>query len=177
MPSIITEEISQAVVSDQPEAPALAPSAAEPETEPGVPADSGESAATTERMTVANPTAFDDAPPKGIPGGVDAALRRIAALAREQGHLTYDQVYDYLPDETFGTEQIDALMRAIEGLGVELINDPNKPAPLRAADAASAADSPLLRDGLPSSSSDPIRMYLSQMSEIPLLTTRRRCVG
>ena len=46
---------------------------------------------------------------------MDDALRRLATLGREQGHLTYDQVYDYLPDETFGTERIDALMRAIEG--------------------------------------------------------------
>ncbi|WP_146571562.1 sigma-70 family RNA polymerase sigma factor [Botrimarina hoheduenensis] len=120
-------------------------------------------------MTVANPTAHDDDPPRGIPGGVDTALRRIAALARQQGFLTYDQVYDYLPDETFGTERIDALMRAVEGLGVPLINDPNKRSPVEPI-SADADMSPLLRDGMPTSSSDPIRMYLSQMAEIPLLT-------
>ncbi|MEN0109320.1 MAG: sigma-70 family RNA polymerase sigma factor [Planctomycetota bacterium] len=107
-------------------------------------------------------------PPPGIPGGVDDELLLIARLAKRQGHLTFDQVYDYLPNETYGTDRIDALLTAVEGLGVELIDAPGAKRPtLR--DAAED-ERQLLRDGIPTSSSDPIRMYLSQMAEIPLLS-------
>ncbi|WP_146446535.1 sigma-70 family RNA polymerase sigma factor [Botrimarina colliarenosi] len=110
-------------------------------------------------------------PPAGIPGGVDAALRKIVALARRQGCLYYGQVYDYLPDETYGTDQINALLSAAEGLGVDLRDPPGTRPRYEEAQVYGEGDrSSLLRDGLPTSSSDPIRMYLSQMAEIPLLT-------
>ncbi|QDV73413.1 RNA polymerase sigma factor SigA [Planctomycetes bacterium K2D] len=110
-------------------------------------------------------------PPAGIPGGVDAALRRIVALARRQGCLYYHQVYNYLPDETYGTDQINALLSAVEGLGVELREPPGTKPRFEETQVYVEGDrSSLLRDGLPTSSSDPIRMYLSQMAEIPLLT-------
>ncbi len=108
-------------------------------------------------------------PPAGIVGGVDDALRRLVKLARQQGYMLYDQVYDYLPDETYGTDQINALLSAVEGLGVEL-REPAGKKPRFLEPEPVDERSPLLRDGLPSSSSDPIRMYLSQMAEIPLLT-------
>ena len=116
------------------------------------------------------PTEQPTGPPAGIPGGVDDALRRIVQLGRRHGKLTYDQVYSYLPDETYGTERINALLSAIEGLGIELYDAPGSRRPTIDAAAARDDQSPLLRDGLPTSSSDPIRMYLSQMAEIPLLT-------
>ncbi len=108
-------------------------------------------------------------PPKGIPGGVDNALRKLIALGKKEGQLTYDDVYSYLPDEVFGTERIEILLTAIEGSGIELVEAPG--ARRVTIDTVGEGDrSHLLRDGFPISSSDPIRMYLSQMAEIPLLT-------
>jgi RNA polymerase primary sigma factor len=93
-----------------------------------------------------------------------ATLQELIALAQQQGFLTYDQVGSYLPDETYGTERIEALLTVVERLGVELVDDPNAvPKP------SEADESPLMRDVAPGSQSDPIRMYLSQMAEIPLL--------
>ncbi|MEQ8849624.1 sigma-70 family RNA polymerase sigma factor [Botrimarina sp.] len=109
-------------------------------------------------------------PPAGIPGGVDDELRRIVALARQKRALTYDDVYHYLPDETYGTDRINALLSAVEGLGVELAEAPGKKPRFIEPQAADMDRSLLMRDGLPTPSSDPIRMYLSQMAEIPLLT-------
>ncbi|MEO0530051.1 MAG: sigma-70 family RNA polymerase sigma factor [Planctomycetota bacterium] len=109
-------------------------------------------------------------PPTGIPGGVDDELRRIVALARKKGRLSYDDVYDYLPDETYGTDRINALLSAVEGLGVKLSDPPGTKPRFLEPEVVEGDRSPLLRDGLPTSSNDPIRMYLSQMAEIPLLT-------
>ena len=109
-------------------------------------------------------------PPPGIPGGVDETLRKLADLGRRQGKLYFHQVYDYLPDETYGVDQINALLSAVEGLGIELVDPPGTRPRVVEEPAADFDRSLIMRDGLPAPSSDPIRMYLSQMAEIPLLT-------
>ncbi|TWT67640.1 RNA polymerase sigma factor SigA [Posidoniimonas polymericola] len=101
----------------------------------------------------------------------DTTLRELIDLAKSTGQLSYQQVFPYLPDETEGVEKIEALLNALDGLGVELY-DECRPAEL--AEERPSNDrgdrSHLLQDMLPSGNSDPIRMYLSQMAEIPLLS-------
>ncbi|MEO1087291.1 MAG: sigma-70 factor domain-containing protein, partial [Acidobacteriota bacterium] len=141
-PSLEEERKPEAPEAARPEGqPSVAPAPAEPPTEP----------------------------PAGIPGGVDDDLRALLRRAAERGRLTFDDVYAYLPDESFGTDRINALLSALEGRGVELLEAPGSRRPTIEPDHEGDR-SHLLRDGLPSSSSDPIRMYLSQMAEIPLLT-------
>lgn len=94
-------------------------------------------------------------------------LRQLVSLAREQGNLTYEQIGPFLPDEAHGTERIDALLGALDKLGIRIIDGPNT-RPLRAHDYVDSSQ--LLQDGVPSQSGDPIRMYLSQMAIIPLLS-------
>jgi RNA polymerase primary sigma factor len=104
---------------------------------------------------------------------VDNDLRSLIAKAKAQGFLTYEEVSQYLPDEIEGTDRIDALLAALDGLGIELVDGPD-------AKRRELAEQPLpsddgdrgfvLQEALPQGSSDPIRMYLSQMSHIPLLT-------
>ena len=109
-------------------------------------------------------------------------LQELVAAGKTQGYLTYEQVNDYLPDEAVSPEKLDSLLLALEQQGIELISD--APAPKqKAADSPRKAapeligelDSdlaPLAAKELPKLSDDPIRMYLSQMSTIPLLTRR-----
>jgi RNA polymerase primary sigma factor len=104
---------------------------------------------------------------------VDHDLQRLIAQGKVQGHLTYEEVSAYLPDEIEGTDRIDALLAALDGLGIELVDGPDahRRALVEEDSAASEGDrSYVLTDGMPHGSSDPIRMYLSQMANIPLLT-------
>ncbi|HJQ80730.1 MAG TPA: sigma-70 family RNA polymerase sigma factor [Lacipirellulaceae bacterium] len=104
---------------------------------------------------------------------VDHELQNLIAKGKAQGHLTYEEVSAYLPDEIEGTDRIDDLLAALDGLGIDLVDGPNAHRRALAEEAPAPSDaerSLLLADGLPSGSSDPIRMYLSQMSHIPLLT-------
>ncbi|MBM4023557.1 MAG: hypothetical protein FJ284_15210, partial [Planctomycetes bacterium] len=118
------------------------------------------------------PVAGQPAPPAH--GAVaDADLARLVALGTSLGYLTFDQVNEYLPDEAVDPEKIDALLVALEEKGIELVDAPPEPV------SAAAAESPARpkRDEAittpPSNAAnDPIRMYLAQMAEIPLLTRR-----
>jgi RNA polymerase primary sigma factor len=104
---------------------------------------------------------------------IDECLQQLITKAQAQGHLTYEEVSSYLPDEIEGTERIDTLLAALDGLGIELVDGPDAHRRELAEQESTPADgdrSFVLTDGMPQGSSDPIRMYLSQMSHIPLLT-------
>jgi RNA polymerase primary sigma factor len=109
----------------------------------------------------------------------DAELSTLIALGRSQGYLTFDQVNGYLPDEAVDPEKIDALLVALEEQGIDLVDTPPVAEPEgeieTPAAAPRAAEQKPRRDEAittaPSNAAnDPIRMYLAQMAEIPLLT-------
>ena len=82
---------------------------------------------------------------------------------KTQGFLTYDQVNKYLPDEDASPEKLEKLLVALEEAGIELVEGQKKGPAAEKEPTALPGDRPKLTD-------DPIRMYLSQMAEIPLLT-------
>jgi RNA polymerase primary sigma factor len=107
-------------------------------------------------------------------------LLNLIAKGVAQGYLTYDEVNDYLPDEDVNPDKLDNLLIALEERGIELVDQPPKeefedvkPGP-SANELQQEIDDQeariLTADELPKLSDDPIRMYLSQMAEIPLLT-------
>jgi RNA polymerase primary sigma factor len=122
---------------------------------------------------------------------MDLDLRKLISTGREQGYLTYEQVGKYLPDEDNSAEKLDNLLLALESRGIKLVDKPPASlAPLSGevdlADdlvrydelADEGHDFEIEDEKLPSISSassgrlndDPIRLYLSQMSEIPLFS-------
>ncbi len=127
-------------------------------------------------------------PPEGVAqsaqreiGGLENAdLNGLIAEGRRTGYLTFDQVNEYLPDEAMDPEKIDALLVALDGKGIELVEElPEHLEPIAAAQATPATTP--TKPGRPrrdeaittppsNAANDPIRMYLAQMAEIPLLT-------
>jgi RNA polymerase primary sigma factor len=103
---------------------------------------------------------------------IDLALQELISKAKANGQLTYEEVSALLPDEIEGTDRIDAVLSAIDGLGVELVDGPdaNRRELAEETSTAEGDRSFVLADGMHAGSSDPIRMYLSQMANIPLLT-------
>ncbi len=104
-------------------------------------------------------------------------FKALMERARERGFLTYQAVHEYLPDEGGDPRMIDQIILALEETEIPLINDPDAPATV--ADKArlehrhNADEHPELRaieSETPMSARDPIRMYLSQMGNIPLLS-------
>ena len=101
---------------------------------------------------------------------LDDGLRNLIETGLKQGHLTFSQVNDFLPDEAADPLQLDNLIACLEELNLQLVADPVKsdvgePLALR------KKRRPDIRiDDDSRGTEDPIRMYLSQMGEIPLLT-------
>jgi RNA polymerase primary sigma factor len=102
-----------------------------------------------------------------------------------RGFVTFQQINAYLPDVGGSPGMVDELVLALEQSGLGLIEDPDQ---LRAALATLPAEKPVdLQQAQEDefvesfkktgssvlSSSDPVRMYLSQMGNIPLLTRKR----
>lgn len=111
---------------------------------------------------------------------LDENLNKLMDLGKKQGYLTFTQVNDYLPDEAVNPEKLDQLLMSIEEVGFEIIND-DKLAEKLAAERRAKSNKGLksIKSGRLKESSgedssrridDPVRMYLTQMGEIPLLT-------
>src|SRR5687768_18559515 len=107
-------------------------------------------------------------------------LQLLIAKGKAQGYLTYDEVNAYLPDEDVNPEKLDSLLSSLEELGIELVeealddtfdDEESRKSPT-AEELQGKDDGPelLSAEDTPKLSDDPIRMYLSQMAVIPLLT-------
>ncbi len=98
---------------------------------------------------------------------MDLEMQQLVAKAKTQGYLTYEDVNKYLPDEDVSSEKLDNLLVALERINIELVDQPAAAKTTGNVDdeemmtlsSPSASDMPKLSD-------DPIRLYLSQMSEI-----------
>ncbi|XZE35962.1 sigma-70 family RNA polymerase sigma factor [Pirellulaceae bacterium SH501] len=98
-------------------------------------------------------------------------LQQLLDLGRTQGFLTYDQVNSYLPDEANSADKLDQLLFALERAGVEIVDEVESSAAKGTAEkAVESSGAPVSHEPSPRLTNDPIRLYLSQMCEIPLLT-------
>ncbi len=108
---------------------------------------------------------------------IDEGLKALLDQGKEKGYLTYGQVNDYLPDNAVNPEKLDQLLVLLEDQGIELIDEAE--AEEREGGATDEAeleeelrqelDLSLLEEEDGRRIDDPVRMYLTQMGEIPLL--------
>ncbi len=99
---------------------------------------------------------------------IQAKLRELVKLAKEQGYITFDDINEILPDDVQGADEIEAVMVRLKTMEFDIIE-------------ASEVDN--YKDGKKDSEEeeekpeakldildDPVRMYLKQMGQVPLLT-------
>ena len=93
-------------------------------------------------------------------------IRELIALAREQGYLTYDDINEALPESVVSPDEMEGILILLRKMDIEIVSAEDvdkiklrKEAEdrLRRAEAEAALD-------------DPVRMYLKQMGQVPLLT-------
>lgn len=96
-------------------------------------------------------------------------LKAVIDEARTQRVMTFRQLDDYLPDEGGDPSTVDELILVLQDLGLDIINEPGD----FEDETEPALPTDMVEPEPLSSSRDPIRMYLSQMGDIPLLSREK----
>ncbi len=105
---------------------------------------------------------------------LDESLSKLIDAGQELGYLTFSQVNQYLPDEAINPEKLDNLLTSLDELGLDIVAD--KPLPHRPVEKKRGRGIKRRDEKTEDRSrhiDDPVRMYLTQMGEIPLLTRRQ----
>ncbi|MCC6352992.1 MAG: RNA polymerase sigma factor RpoD [Verrucomicrobiae bacterium] len=94
-------------------------------------------------------------------------VRELVRLAREQGYLTYDDLQEAFPDAQGSPENVEPVLHFLRNLDIDLISasdvDHKKP-------PGAPEEDQVERDAKLDILDDPVRMYLKQMGQVPLLT-------
>src|ERR1051326_1261448 len=91
-------------------------------------------------------------------------IKDLIRLAREQGYLTFDDVHEALPETIISAEGLAEVYRTLGNVDIEIIDQSEVDRAQQP--RAEEADEESKLDAL----DDPLRMYLSQMGKVPLLT-------
>ncbi len=99
---------------------------------------------------------------------IQEKIRELIKLAKEQGYLTYDDVNEALPTGMVSAEDMDEVLQRLQSMEFRVIDasevDQVKATPASEEEPSKAET--VKYDSL----DDPVRMYLKQMGQVPLLT-------
>jgi RNA polymerase primary sigma factor len=124
----------------------------------------------------AKPTPAADA--SGAPGKrridtpeIQEKIRELIKLAKEQEYLTFDDINDILPNDLVDPDDVEAIMERLRNMEFDIIDasevDRFKD---RKRDDSDSDEEELKTDQKLDILDDPVRMYLKQMGQVPLLT-------
>jgi RNA polymerase primary sigma factor len=100
---------------------------------------------------------------------MDPYVRALIDNARKKGYLTYDELNQELPEDA--VDNIDHVLATLEEYGIELVDESEvEEEGRRVRPEEEEAPRKLTKTGGAEKIDDPVRMYLTQMGEIPLLT-------
>ena len=99
--------------------------------------------------------------------GVDITekIKELVRLAQEQGYLTYGDINDALPDNVVTPEDLDEIYVKLRNLEIDIVDQAEVDRVKQPEQEEEPEDKARL-DIL----DDPVRMYLKQMGQVPLLT-------
>jgi RNA polymerase primary sigma factor len=110
---------------------------------------------------------------------LSASVKKLIAKGKERGYLTYEEMNDDLPDEAVSPDRLDSLLMTLDELGIELLDEAEVEQRETFANGEEEPEEPKEEKEKPEAEEleavtkridDPVRMYLTQMGEIPLLT-------
>jgi RNA polymerase primary sigma factor len=103
------------------------------------------------------------APVKGV-SAIDLTemIKTLVHLAHENGHVTYDDINDVLP-EGMSPDDLDQIYTKLRALDIEIVDHAE-------VERAKPAEPEEEEDSRLEVLDDPVRMYMNQMGKVPLLT-------
>ena len=96
-----------------------------------------------------------------------AVMRKLIKAGKDKGYLSYDEVNDILPDDIVSSDQIDGVITALQTADIKVIESEEElekiPLAVKRGEKAVKSRKFVQID-------DPVKMYLKQMGQIPLLS-------
>lgn len=105
---------------------------------------------------------------EGSEGEFQLKMEELVAIAKEQGHITYEEINEILPMNFDTPEQIDQVLIFLSGMDIQVLNQSEVERQKEKKKEAKELEGLAKRaEGTPD---DPVRMYLKEMGSVPLLT-------
>lgn len=128
--------------------------------------------------------------PPPDPKNAEKQIKILIEKGKKKGFLTYEEMNDQLPEEAISPARLDGLLTTLDEMGISLLDEADIPVVHTEEDFESASvqyeagkgiedeqikedellEKELIGEDVGRRIDDPIRMYLTQMGEIPLLT-------
>ncbi len=93
-------------------------------------------------------------------------IKELMALAAEHGFLTFEDINEAFPEDVVAVEDIDKIVGLLQSIEIDIIKQDDVEE-YRARIEKEQADKQMARSDV---LDDPVRMYLKQMGQVPLLT-------
>jgi len=100
---------------------------------------------------------------------IQVRLRELIKLAKEQGYLTFDDLNEALPDGITDANELDAILTRLRRMEIDVIeaSDVDRHKEVKKDPDEEEEEKPETKLDI---LDDPVRMYLKQMGQVPLLT-------
>ncbi len=97
-------------------------------------------------------------------------IRELIHLSSEKGYITYDDINQILPDDVVSGEEIDSIIILLRGMDIQIMDTSEaEKQPSRWQKKKREAEKRRAQEKI-DVLDDPVRMYLKQMGQVPLLT-------
>jgi len=127
------------------------------------PKKNGHNGAAASRTAHPAASPLNNAPAADADADLSEKIKELVRLAQEQGHLTYNDINEILPDNTIEPEKLDLIFAKLRSLEIEVVDQAEVD---RVKTQESEEEDTNRLDIL----DDPVRMYLKQMGQVALLT-------
>jgi len=114
---------------------------------------------------------------------IEGQFEKLVALGRKKGYLTYEEINEFLPEEMIASDQIEKVFSVLEKENIEVVDSEEEAKSANKEEAADDSKQALGADRHPAVEpvearetvvdigiEDPVKMYLRQMGQIPLLS-------
>jgi len=102
---------------------------------------------------------------------ISERLAHLITMGRDKGRLTYDELNNLLPEDVASPEEIDELLTLLGKENIEIVDKPkNAASRLEEREEKEQREEETAELAEVGQLDDPVKMYLRQMGQIPLLT-------
>jgi len=96
---------------------------------------------------------------------------KLLTVGKKKGYLTYEEINDFLPENIISAEQIEKVFSVLDGEKIKIVDSESE---FKTQKKHAGKNGKQKKEGLPKAVyagvEDPVKMYLRQMGQIPLLS-------